>query len=179
VALEPRHVEVAGELDDRPVITRFMVTPVVGLVAEPPQAFGRDEREVHEVFEVPLSRFLDPGVGRFEWWHASWLPPGLPPGRWSTAQREIDPRPAATRSTSTWRRTGWCHGALVRDLLERLGSARAEAPELRAGHPGDWSGAVAHGRAGQAGRLGPEPPWPPRLRRPGAAYRAGPRGGSS
>lgn len=125
VALEPGRVEVAGELDDRPVITRFVVTPVVGLVAEPPPGFGRDAREVDEVFEVPLSRFLEPGVERFEWWHPSRLPPGLPHRPLSDLGTEdVD---AESGAYKVWffdvapNRVVWGLTArLVRDLLERL-----------------------------------------------------------
>ncbi len=78
VGLDPLCVEVAGELDDRPSVTRFVVTPVVALVPDPPAAFRRDEREVDEVFEVPLARFLVPDAARVEWWDASRLPPDAP-----------------------------------------------------------------------------------------------------
>jgi 8-oxo-dGTP pyrophosphatase MutT (NUDIX family) len=78
VALDPARVEVAGELDDRPSVTRIMVTPVVGLVPDPPVGFHRDEREVDEVFEVPLARFLAPDAARVEWWDASRLPADAP-----------------------------------------------------------------------------------------------------
>jgi len=133
VALEPRRVEVAGELDDRPVVTRFVVTPVVGLVAEPPEAFGRDEREVHEIFEVPLSRFLDPGVGRFEWWHPSRLPPDLARRPLVDLEtEEIDPETGCYKvyffdvepDRVVWGLTA----RLVRDLLERLGARPAPGP---------------------------------------------------
>lgn len=79
VALDPGGVEVIGDLDDRPSVTQYLVTPVVGLVADPPERFGRDEREVDEVFEVPLDRFLDPGSLRFEWWDGSRIPPDAAP----------------------------------------------------------------------------------------------------
>lgn len=127
VALEPRRVEVAGELDDRPVPTRFVVTPVVGLVAEPPDAFGRDEREVGEVFEVPLSRFLDAGVGRFEWWHPSRLPPDLPHRPLvDLGTEEIDPGTGRYKvyffDVAPDRVVWGLTARLVRDLLERLGT---------------------------------------------------------
>jgi hypothetical protein len=55
-----------------------VVTPVVALVPDPPAGFRRDEREVDEVFEVPLARFLPAGAARVEWWDASRLPPDAP-----------------------------------------------------------------------------------------------------
>jgi len=81
IGLPSSAVEVLGELDERPTVTSFVVSPVVGLVAEPPEAFGHERREVHEVFEVPLSRLLDPGMPRGEWWDARRLPPDLAPRR--------------------------------------------------------------------------------------------------
>jgi 8-oxo-dGTP pyrophosphatase MutT (NUDIX family) len=75
VALDPAAVEVLGELDERPVVTRYLVTPVVGLVRRPPDGFSPEEREVREIFEVPVGRFLDPGMPRGEWWDGSRLPP--------------------------------------------------------------------------------------------------------
>jgi 8-oxo-dGTP pyrophosphatase MutT (NUDIX family) len=75
VALDPAAVEVLGELDERPVVTRYVVTPVVGLVRRPPDGFSREEREVREIFEEPVHRFLDPGMPRGEWWDGSRLPP--------------------------------------------------------------------------------------------------------
>ncbi|HET6923913.1 MAG TPA: CoA pyrophosphatase [Anaeromyxobacteraceae bacterium] len=131
VTLEPRQVEVAGELDDRPVISRFMVTPVVGLVAEPPQVFGRDEREVHEVFEVPLGRFLAPGVQRFEWWNASRLPPGLPLRPLADLRSdEVDPETGRYKvyffDVAPDRVVWGLTARLVRDLLERLGERLAD-----------------------------------------------------
>ncbi len=53
VGLEPASVEVIGYLDDYLTVTRYRVTPVVGLL--PPQPLRLDEREVAEAFEVPLS----------------------------------------------------------------------------------------------------------------------------
>lgn len=59
VGLEPSRVEVLGYLDDYPTISRYLVTPVVGLVEGgfTPQA---DPGEVAEVFELPLDVALDP-----------------------------------------------------------------------------------------------------------------------
>lgn len=51
-------VHIAGCLPDYDIPTGFRVTPVVGWV-EPPVAFAPDPFEVAELFEVPLSHFLD------------------------------------------------------------------------------------------------------------------------
>ncbi len=58
VGLPPLAVEVVGYLDDYPTLTRYMVTPVVGIVADMIEA-RPCAREVAEVFEVPLSFLLD------------------------------------------------------------------------------------------------------------------------
>jgi 8-oxo-dGTP pyrophosphatase MutT (NUDIX family) len=59
VGLMPADVEVLGYLDDYPTITRYMVTPVVGIISGSPQLTPH-AREVAEVFEVPLDIVLDP-----------------------------------------------------------------------------------------------------------------------
>ena len=58
VGLEPASVTVLGLLDGYRTGTRFLVTPVVGLVRQPftPRS---DPGEVAETFEVPLAFFLD------------------------------------------------------------------------------------------------------------------------
>jgi len=82
VGLDPERVEILGPLDQRPSVTSYLVNPFVGLVrAPPPQGFRREEREVREVFEVPLARFLSPGMPRGEWWDERRLPPSLAPRR--------------------------------------------------------------------------------------------------
>jgi len=57
IALSPSSVEVIGYLDDYPTITRYVVTPVVGLVEGDP-AVRPCIDEVAEVFEVPLTFLL-------------------------------------------------------------------------------------------------------------------------
>lgn len=52
-------VEILGRLPDYDIMTGFRVTPVVGWV-QPPAQFKPDPFEVAEVFEVPLTFFLDP-----------------------------------------------------------------------------------------------------------------------
>lgn len=59
VGLAPRRVEVLGYLDDYPTLTKYMVTPVVGVIDGEPE-LTVDANEVAEVFEVPLSFVLDP-----------------------------------------------------------------------------------------------------------------------
>jgi 8-oxo-dGTP pyrophosphatase MutT (NUDIX family) len=52
-------VRVIGQLSDYDIPSGFRVTPVVGWI-EPPVSFDPDPFEVAEVFEVPLTHFLDP-----------------------------------------------------------------------------------------------------------------------
>lgn len=59
IGLDRRHVEVIGHLDTYVTRTGFVVTPVAGIVT-PPFALAPDAHEVAEVFEVPLTHFLDP-----------------------------------------------------------------------------------------------------------------------
>jgi 8-oxo-dGTP pyrophosphatase MutT (NUDIX family) len=129
VALDPEAVEVLGELDERPVVTRYVVTPVVGLVRAPPDRFERQEREVGEVFEVPVGRFLEPGMPRGEWWDASRLPEdAVPRPLLDLRDEEIDRRAGRYR---VWfydvapDRVIWGFTARVlKDLVERAFSPR-------------------------------------------------------
>ena len=59
IGLDPAHVAPMGTLDRHETVTRFDVTPHVGLITE---AFDVRpcEAEVAEVFEVPLAFLLDP-----------------------------------------------------------------------------------------------------------------------
>lgn len=77
VSIDPSAVEVLGALDERPSVTRYVVAPFVGLVHSPPERFPHQEREVREVFEVPLRRLAGPGMPRSEWWDVSRLPPEI------------------------------------------------------------------------------------------------------
>jgi len=58
----PEHaVELLGQLDDFATPSRYVVTPVVGLV-QPGLVLRPSPREVAEVFEVPLAALAEPGV---------------------------------------------------------------------------------------------------------------------
>lgn len=59
IGLPRRQVEILGYLDDYPTMTRYRVTPVVGVIRDLP-ALRIDAAEVAETFEVPLSLLLDP-----------------------------------------------------------------------------------------------------------------------
>jgi 8-oxo-dGTP pyrophosphatase MutT (NUDIX family) len=63
VGLARRHVEVIGELPLYTTVTRYAVTPVVGLV-RPPLELALDAFEVAEAFEVPLEYLMTPANHR-------------------------------------------------------------------------------------------------------------------
>lgn len=60
IGLEPALVQVLGSLRAYDTITGFRIYPVVGWVAEPPDAWRPDPAEVADVFEVPLDFVLEP-----------------------------------------------------------------------------------------------------------------------
>jgi 8-oxo-dGTP pyrophosphatase MutT (NUDIX family) len=59
VGLDPRHVRVLGMSDAYETVTRFAVTPVIGLVDDIAM-LTPDPREVDEIFEVPFAFLMDP-----------------------------------------------------------------------------------------------------------------------
>lgn len=78
ICLEASRVEIVGELDDRPAISGYVVTPVIGLVETPPESFRCCDREVLEAFEAPLAALLEPSNVTESWRDASQMPPGAP-----------------------------------------------------------------------------------------------------
>ena len=78
VGIEPARIEIAGALDDQLAVSRYVVTPVVGLVTAPPDVYAPQETEVALPFEVPLARLLDPANLRRELWDVSMMPPEAP-----------------------------------------------------------------------------------------------------
>jgi 8-oxo-dGTP pyrophosphatase MutT (NUDIX family) len=71
VALPRAHVEPLGALDDTETFaTRFVITPFVGLVREPP-AWQPDGEEIERVIEVPLRALLAEGSFRVEQWESN------------------------------------------------------------------------------------------------------------
>lgn len=63
VGLDPEGVTILGALEQRATISRYRVTPIIGLVA-PFEPVAQAE-EVAGIFEVPLPFVLDPGNHRF------------------------------------------------------------------------------------------------------------------
>lgn len=63
VGLPPQCVEVLGRLPDYTTVTRYVVTPVVGLI-HPPFDLALDAFEVAEAFEVPLPFLMTPAHHR-------------------------------------------------------------------------------------------------------------------
>ncbi len=128
VGLAPGRVEIAGVLDDVPSIARYVVTPVVGWVRDPPEAFQAAAFEVSEPFEVPLARLLDPSIRRATLWDPARLPPAAAAAVASRVEFErVDP------STGHWvvwsfdagaDRTVW--GLTARILADLVDRAFAE-----------------------------------------------------
>ena len=59
IGLPPGNVDIVGRLDDYITGTGYVVAPIVGFV-EPGEDYVPDPSEVDDVFEVPLSFFMDP-----------------------------------------------------------------------------------------------------------------------
>jgi 8-oxo-dGTP pyrophosphatase MutT (NUDIX family) len=59
IGLDPSLVTLIGVSDAYETVTRFAVTPVVGLV-DPAASLTPDPSEVDEIFEVPLAFLMDP-----------------------------------------------------------------------------------------------------------------------
>jgi 8-oxo-dGTP pyrophosphatase MutT (NUDIX family) len=59
IGLDPRFVTLIGVSDAYETVTRFAVTPVIGLL-DPNAQFTADPGEVDEIFEVPLAFLMDP-----------------------------------------------------------------------------------------------------------------------
>jgi 8-oxo-dGTP pyrophosphatase MutT (NUDIX family) len=59
IGLPSSQVEILGRLDPYITVSGFEVMPVVGAIT-PPLSLKRDPIEVADIFEVPLSFFLDP-----------------------------------------------------------------------------------------------------------------------
>mgnify|MGYP003514219543 FL=1 len=73
------HVDILGYLDDFPTFTRYVVTPVVGVIS-PNYALSIDAGEVADVFEVPLAALLDETQWTRKWheWIGNETLPKLP-----------------------------------------------------------------------------------------------------
>ena len=65
IGLPPQSVQIVGMLDDLPTITRFLVTPFVGVVSHP-FPYRPNPGEVTAVVEVPLSFLRAPDNLRIE-----------------------------------------------------------------------------------------------------------------
>lgn len=59
VNIRPSSVTPLGLLHDNASVSRYLVTPVVGAVAEPPD-YAPDPAETQDIFEVPLPFLLNP-----------------------------------------------------------------------------------------------------------------------
>jgi len=108
VALDSAAVEVLGIGDGYETVTGFMVTPVVGWLAEPPVVSPSPD-EVAEVFEAPWDFLMDPANHRRDFYD-----PESGPRRWFWAM--------PWRERYIWGATA----AIVRALRSRLYGDEAE-----------------------------------------------------
>lgn len=60
IGLDPAAVRVWGRLPDYLTATGFRIAPVIARVDAQAAAFARDQREVEEIFHVPLSFLMNP-----------------------------------------------------------------------------------------------------------------------
>ncbi len=102
VALDPAAVEVLGLGDPYETVTGFVVTPVIGWLAEPPLVTPSPD-EVAEVFEAPWNFLMDPVNHRRDFYD-----PDIGPRRWFWAM--------PWRERYIWGATA----AIVRSLRNRL-----------------------------------------------------------
>jgi 8-oxo-dGTP pyrophosphatase MutT (NUDIX family) len=59
VGLDPKDVEIVGELDDTPTTTSgFLISPFVALIPYP-YKFIRNPHEIAEILDIPLSALMD------------------------------------------------------------------------------------------------------------------------
>jgi len=58
LGIDSSHIEILGTLDELPVPSRFIITPVVGFISQLPPISAHSV-EVAEVFEAPLAFFAD------------------------------------------------------------------------------------------------------------------------
>ncbi len=65
-SLKREDVDIIGRMDPIPTLTRFFITPYVGLIPYPYE-FNPDPFEVEEIFTAPLSYFLDFSRYRETW----------------------------------------------------------------------------------------------------------------
>ena len=63
IALDPEQVDIVGPIEPYLTVTRYAVTPVVGIIA-PDLPLRQQETEVADLFEAPLDFILDPANHR-------------------------------------------------------------------------------------------------------------------
>ena len=59
IDLSPSSVYIVGQLPAYETISGYLVTPIIGLI-EKNQDYQKDENEVADIFQVPLTHFLNP-----------------------------------------------------------------------------------------------------------------------
>ena len=60
IGVDPRHIDVLGQLDDMVTISNFLVTPFVGWLDRFPYLWRFSDHEVAYLLEVPLAHLRDP-----------------------------------------------------------------------------------------------------------------------
>ena len=65
VGIRPEDVEILGRLDEIITITKYRITPFVGIIPYP-YPLRVSENEIAEVIELPLETFLDPKICRVD-----------------------------------------------------------------------------------------------------------------
>lgn len=66
IGLNRNHIEIIGQLTRYRTVSRYEVTPYIGLV-DSPQELILDPNEVDEVFEVPLAHLMEQQNHRIHW----------------------------------------------------------------------------------------------------------------
>lgn len=105
IGLPRQGIRVLGQLPTLWTVTRFLITPVVGMAAAPLEeiAFKPNPAEIDDVFWIPLKAFERPGVYSREW-----------------IEHEGHRYPIENYAMPTGHRIWGATGAMIRNLLERL-----------------------------------------------------------
>ena len=88
IGLDPRHIQVLGQMRPFQTVSGYRVTPVVGLVTTWPVALRPDPAEVAEIFSLPLDWLREPSHRHTRLWPA----PGHPQARQVIFYQERDGR---------------------------------------------------------------------------------------
>jgi 8-oxo-dGTP pyrophosphatase MutT (NUDIX family) len=124
IGLHPRTVQVWGRLPEYFTATGYLVTPVIGRIAEP-AAFVKDEREVADIFEAPLAFLMDPANHQLRCVPAEQSPTGEPIRFYAMSYRSSRDQ---DREFFIWGATA----AMLRNLYHLLAAAWQQGSGSRA-----------------------------------------------